>query len=266
MDGRSERAVRRARAGFTLIELLVVISIIAVLISLLLPSLGGARRTAWTVICQSNLKQLGTAIQMYMDDQKDAQFLDLTTPPEGYAGDLLWQVNAVFILRPYLGDSTSLKPFECPAAKDDTSVRSLDNIRYTVPFRRVFTLPIPGVLLGDPPEVWTEYWFNDSPINRQFNSGVSGRKIRTIRNPNWVVWATDALDEFPRHSIRSRTISVGTRGDRGSEFENLANNLLFGDLSVKMMKRFEYRPVEATDPFGAPGPFYNWGHYYPNRR
>ncbi len=56
----------KRRAGFTLIELLVVISIIALLISLLLPALAQARADANSVVCESNIKQLLTGLREYV--------------------------------------------------------------------------------------------------------------------------------------------------------------------------------------------------------
>jgi prepilin-type N-terminal cleavage/methylation domain-containing protein/prepilin-type processing-associated H-X9-DG protein len=76
---------------FTLIELLVVVAIIGILASLLLPSLGSARKKAKMATCKSNLKQLQIAYQLYSDDN-DAYY-----PLEG------WHLSWSDKLAPYDG-------------------------------------------------------------------------------------------------------------------------------------------------------------------
>ncbi len=65
----------RTKKGFTLIELLVVIAIIALLLSIIVPSLKKTKEYARHVICQSNLKQFSTSLEMYEQEHNYKRFV-----------------------------------------------------------------------------------------------------------------------------------------------------------------------------------------------
>ena len=102
--------------AFTLIELLIVVAIIAILASMLLPSLARARDKGKSAKCQSNLRQLGMAEMMYDEDHQvyptgwpPADLLALPLPP-------IWYRQ----LQPYLGRATNVSGggvFICPSSQ-----------------------------------------------------------------------------------------------------------------------------------------------------
>lgn len=97
-------SMRRSLIGFTLIELLVVIAIIAILAAILFPVFARAREKARTASCQSNLRQIGTAMHMYAQDY-DERF-----PGHGY--DAIIQTVWPIVLLPY---TKNQQIFHCPS-------------------------------------------------------------------------------------------------------------------------------------------------------
>jgi prepilin-type N-terminal cleavage/methylation domain-containing protein len=130
----------KRRKGFTLIELLVVVAIIALLISILLPSLARAREITKRAVCASNLRGIGQAMKVYANDNADwypcTQFQETTGGGDGENGvtyitylganitvpmstDLLGFVHpsrSLFML--VIDGSCTPKQFTCPSAGD----------------------------------------------------------------------------------------------------------------------------------------------------
>ena len=84
MTNHKKRPTKQMARGFTLIELLVVIAIIAVLLAILMPAMRKIKEIARETVCKSNLKNIGLAVHLYLDDY------NRTLPPRLSSNRFLW--------------------------------------------------------------------------------------------------------------------------------------------------------------------------------
>ena len=232
-------ACRGYDRAFTLIELLVVVSIIALLIAILLPSLKKARDQAKDTVCRSNMHQLGLAVGYYATENRDRlPWMKGTFNPDvpatadaiqKYSKAPYAQYHQLFHLLPYMKD---IKIFVCPQAKSGPvtghragwgprsvlgyrafgeigsgtpisyyRVRRTDSL-WKVKRAELFgSIPLAGPTYVD--ELYTEYWFNDWSTGASVGGveipPINGGLINQIPYPALSVMMMDAVFWNPRH-------------------------------------------------------------------
>lgn len=186
----------RQRA-FTLIELLVVVAVVALLIGILLPALGLARRSGQTLGCLNNMRQLAIAQLAYASDN-DGELVDYGLSHGGatsYA-ELSWVVS----LQPYYSDlEVDIDPTDDPEDRPQTPdlLRSpVDNSNHWSAIDGGPGIPVPGsggrfrVTSYGLNEHVTPTWAETAP---PFLQPANFQKLQFIRRPattvQWVIMA-----------------------------------------------------------------------------
>ena len=145
----------RSRTGFTLIELLVVIAIIAVLMAVLLPALGGARKLARRTVCMANVRRLAVSIRLYSDNndgqlppdrlRKATEYIEVG-PYKRYMPRWIWFLNEGmgYVINPHKYETeeafnSALEMdndyYMCPSLKNYAYARSIRNGAYGYNFQ-----------------------------------------------------------------------------------------------------------------------------------
>ncbi len=173
-------ATPNRRSGFTLIELLVVIAIIAILAAILFPVFAQAREKARQASCLSNMKQIGTATLMYVQDYDESYANE-----GGYQTPLYFQPTA---------DNTPLRDIQ-PYAKNYDLYKCPSNSSFisltpATPHKEYRAAILPsGVIFG----VQCKY--------QQFG-GRCGMSIAGILQPSSIVMMRDHHDSFDADIMR----------------------------------------------------------------
>ncbi|MHC4354187.1 MAG: type II secretion system protein [Planctomycetota bacterium] len=230
-----ERAGRDKPRAFTLIELLVVIAIIAVLLAILMPAMQKIKEIARETACKSNLKNVGLAVIMYLDD------FDRKIPNTGRANHHLWFENDGrtyrrpgsgdtywgIYYRDYIKDQTKI--FGCPSFQTTTNTRLIYNDGQSAKERD------------------TSYVIKHAAFGLNHHRRARGRNTETIYRPSEFIYCLDHAEPRPDGG---RSDCLHNENQPGTM--NLTGYRKGGSRSYAYRQIFRHN-VRRSDPFETGG-------------
>ena len=213
----------RERRAFTLIELLVVIAIIAILAALLLPALTRAKERAKRANCTSNLHQLGIAIQLYGNDNRD-KLPDLrqapwTPLPPSPVGNWVWDLPIPWV-DAMIQNGAKRDIFYCPSNAEFNTTNCWN-------FNPLFRITGYVWLLTGIPQLPSKYW----------RLSISG--TTSTNRPSDTEFVTDVIISSPpgqnytRVPVGGLPPSIDQRTSHLEKSSPAGGNILFLDSHVQ---------------------------------
>ncbi len=211
----------KVKRGFTLIELLVVIAIIAILATLLFPTISAAKARAKRTTCLNNLRQINFGLRMYSDDSSDKA---PRTPGTTSAPGLNWS-GYKNLMKGYVGlngaSSPQDKPFACPA---DTFFYDMGSGSFGYA-----TKPMHEQEFSD----YSSYAFNGGNARTNSNApGIAGRAISSIKEPGRTVLVAEISAFAPWSWHKPKRTAPG----QAPMFDGALNMVSFVDGHVDYIK------------------------------